>query len=555
MSDGLKPYSVHSFMLPFRWDYLPANYSKESGKEQISFEQRTDLNNFLKSLLYGNTLWKRKFYSIEGKAENFNEVHYFHAYASKTMFDLQQKDELDANCINSNKVMVYFEIETDPQTDTYTIKTVNDGTYILGLCGISLHVYNTGVAILTINLENTIYDSKEAVLCINEYGRRIYPQFLHEEYPHVHKVKEAFLPDSIEMSIAGRGDFSDDFGEYKNLEDREVHHYESSNFIHSWVVRVPKYIRSLFGDKFSIILNDETPDSIRLNVLTDDRMFFQSWYGNNELADILKETLGEGASSATGETFYPYLKNSYWHAYLFGDKGWPSIANKKMQEALTERHTYARWAGCGTLYGFTKDSFVSITDSSDFSLLIKTHFKTIYYQMAVLCLAQRVSVLRFSSEVSNLSDLARSNENEKLVTNIKILYKNYIEFINKIYYREITPYVQGIEMYNQFQEIMDLKENVKDLDEELNELFNYVKLEESEKQSNETHRLSTIAAWFLPASFIASLFGIGLIDKKTRLTGKMDFDLWIVWGIICGGGILLSLILFKIFKWRKGWKK
>jgi len=216
-----------------------------------------------------------------------------------------------------------------------------------------------------------------------------------------------------------------------------------------------------------------------------------------------------------------------------------------MLSDLSAIHTYARWAGYGTLYGFSKDSFVGITNRSDFSAKIVTHMKTMYYQMAVLSLAQRASVLRFSAEVSNLADIARCNENEKLIPNIKILYKNYIEFINKIYYREITPYIQGIEMYSQFQKIMELKENVKDLDDELNELFNYVKLEEDEKQSNEAHTLSIVATWFLPASFIASLFGIGFVSNSSSFKDK---GLWIVWGIICLSGTLISWGIFKLLK-------
>ena len=117
MSDTKKPFSVHSFMLPFRWDYLPMGYTTNTGKEQISFEERTDLNSFLKCLLHDNSHWQRKFFTIDGQAANFNEYHYFHAYAAKTIFDLQQKDEKLSTTINANKVMVYFELGVDPLTD------------------------------------------------------------------------------------------------------------------------------------------------------------------------------------------------------------------------------------------------------------------------------------------------------------------------------------------------------------------------------------------------------------------------------------------------------
>jgi CorA-like Mg2+ transporter protein len=577
MSDNLKPYSIHSFMLPFRWDYLPATYDINKGKEEFNFDERTNLGKFLECLLHENSKWKRKFFKIGSKVENFNEFHYFHAYANKSLFDLQQVDEKNDRTINGNKVMVYFELPVNPITDRYTIKTISGDCLKLILTGISLHVYNTGVAVLTINIENNEYDLKEDILKINEYGRRLYPQFLNNQSKYTEKVKKSFLADSIEITITGMEDLIDDFSEYENLSEREVHHYSGDDFKRTWVVKLPKYIRGLFGNKFSFIQADEKPDSIRFNILTDDRMFFQCWYGNEELTKSLQIKKEEiispndfiaGYDSGNVEKNikgnfklkeevikYQYLDNPFWYAYLFGDKAYPSIANSKMQEEITQKHTYTRWANYGTLYGFSRDSFVAF--STDVPTLLKNdvpdlrmQMKTMYYQMAVLCVAQSASVLRFSAEVSNLADIAMSDENEKLIKNIKVLYKNYIEFINKIYYREITPYVQGLEMYNQFQEIMQLKENVKDLDEELNELFTYIKLEEDEVQSkqakeqtDEAHKLTLIASIFLPATFLATVFAF--FATEIRFQSELD------WSRIIAVFILILIVFSAIVFYKR----
>lgn len=121
-----RPYSVHSFMLPFRWDYLPEGFSHETGKEAISFDERTDLKQFLNCLLDGNSRWQRSFYTICGKTERYNEFHYFQPYTLDTIFDLQKPDEKDKTQIHVNKVMVFFEYKTDILTDTFTIKTLKD---------------------------------------------------------------------------------------------------------------------------------------------------------------------------------------------------------------------------------------------------------------------------------------------------------------------------------------------------------------------------------------------------------------------------------------------
>ncbi len=556
MSDGQKPYSIHSFMLPFRWDYLPAGFDvNKQGKEEISFERRTDLKKFRELLIKSNIKWKRKFFRINGQAENFNEIHYFHAYAASTMFDLQQVQEKDETLIHNNKVMVYYELEVEPEIDRYIISVADyqkQETYTLHLTGISLHVYDTGVTILTINVENHDYDKKQDILYINEYGRRIYPQFLSDGEMPTAIVKGTFLSAKLQITITGMEGLEDDFSEYDNLHEREVHHYHGDHHRRSWVVRAPKYIRGLFGDRFCFIQQEEQEkknrEKIRLNILTDDRMFFQCWYGNDNLADELKSLIPRHAVLSQDEE-YAYLTSDFWHAYLFGDKKEPTIANKQMQKSLTAKHTYARWAGNGTLYGFTKDSFVCVTDRSDFAVnLICRQMKTMYYQMALLCLAQRTSVLRFSAEVTLLAGMIKTGQDKKLVENIKVLYQNYIEFVNKINYKEITPYIQGIEMYCHFRQIMEVQENVKTLDSEINELFNYVKLQEDKKQGDEAHNLTIIAAWFLPAGFIASLFGIGFVTQETLFTGRVDNKIWIAWAIIILGGVLLSGLFFLFLK-------
>lgn len=521
-----QPYSTHSFLLPFRWDYLPPNYSLEKGLAAFSFEQRTNLNAFLANITR-NKKWKRKFYRIAGEAKRYNENQYFHAYCTKTIFDLQQQDERDSDVINVNKVMVYFEFKINQdEVNTYEINILKGAIFSLNIKRIALHVYNTGVAILSFNLENYKYREPKQILQINEFGRRIYPQFLSDAADVLGGVKDSFLADSITLKIANYSPvLEDDFAEYADLRKREVHHFKNENYERGWVVQVPKYIRGLFDkEKFCFIQKEEAEGKIRLNLLTDDRMFFVSWFGNDTQAKKLEQN---------------WQKDDFWYAYIFGDKESPSIANNEMKEEHIKRHTYPRWSNYGTLYGMTRDSLVAITSNAEknyFSTLIKNHIQTMYYQMAVLALAQRASVLRFNAETTMLADLSK-HRTFNLLKSIQELYKNYIEFRNKIYFREITPQIQGIEMYEKFQEVMRINENVKDLDEEIQELHNYVSMESQEK-------ISWLATWFLPAGVVVGLMGISAFDEKYTklLDNEWNFrpypNAWI-WIFIA---IMLSLV-------------
>lgn len=509
-------HSVHSFMLPFRWDYLPTKYSHEKGLGAFSFEERTNLDAFL-ACLTNDKRWKRKFYRINQDPKRYNEYAYFHAYATKTLFDLQQQNEPTEDKIDANKVMVYFELNINATEDTYIIETLSD-TFTLNVRRIALHVYNTGVAILTFNLENEKHNKPTDILAINEYGRRIYPQFLDKKEPFLNPVKSAFLANRITLNLAKQGTFTDDFSDYEKLKDREVHHFDLGEYKRSWVIQVPKYIRSLFNpNTFCFIQKEESPEKIRFNLLTDDRMFFTCWYGNDMYASILKEKWEE---------------NDFWYSYIFGDKSSPSIANKAMQRTQIEQHTYTRWSESGSLFGMTCDSFVVLGDTQYYSVEhIKTHTQTMYYQMAILVLTQRACILRFNAETTMLTDLSKDAA-FNLLSSIQELYKNYIEFRNKIYFREITPYIQGIEMYDKFQEVMKIEGNVKDLDEEINELHEYVNMEGEGK-------MSKLANAFVPASIVMGLISIALASKN--FSTHPDYHAW-AW-------VLISTVLSLLGGW------
>lgn len=61
------------------------------------------------------------------------------------------------------------------------------------------------------------------------------------------------------------------------------------------------------------------------------------------------------------------------------------------------------------------------------------HFYTMYYEMALLVLIQRASILRLSDEASKI---AIFDEDEAL-ENVKKLQRYYTEFINDLYFRRL----------------------------------------------------------------------------------------------------------------------
>jgi hypothetical protein len=536
--DGKYLISTHSFMMPLRWDYLPKGYGTQKGDKdmlQFSFDERTDMQQMNNFLLKSG--WERKFYRINNEAENYNELTYFHGFVARTIFDLQQPNDATTAHVEHNKVMTYYEIAPLQDEDAcYKIETSNE-IYNLCLKGISLHCYNTGIAILTYNLENYLYPNQVDVLRINEFGRRVYPGFLKNEIQAASDAKKYAHPKSIEIycsKINNGQAVKEDFNHYDDLAAMETHQVINETYVHGLIVKLPDHIKKLFNDSFVFNAKDQRAEKVRFNVLADERMFFQCWYGDDQIAASMKN-----------DTYPKYL-----YAFIYGDKDpqWPSIANDKLMKEELEKITYNRWLGYGTVFGFSQDSFVCVTEAvSKLVVPLNTHMKTMYYQMAVLSLAQRASVLRFSAEVSTLADLGKADKT-KAVELIEKLHLNYIEFINKIYFREVTSQIQGIEIYQKFQTVMNMVNDVKDLDTEIKELFNYASMIRQDQQQIESQRLTNIATWFLPAGVIVGIMGMNAFMKDDmNWGGNADWAVWrwIIFAIVFSLFVAEALFKFK----------
>lgn len=558
-------FSVHTFMMPIRWDYLPAEFDPaQKRKGEIPFDKRTELQKFVDLLTPNKTKsdnrWERKFYRLGQDAKKYNELIYYHAHASNNFFDMQREGERDEFEVSNDKVTLYFEFkEIDPSKDYYKIyvKEGPDGNpkeYELNLLGISIHVFTTGVCILTYTLNNDKYPDPSDILFINEFGRRVYPPFI-EDIGKLDQTKEKVLADKIEIKIASFSNniLIEDFNRYNDFKTNiiETHEYKNGNYKYNTIIDFPVTVKNLFDDgKFAFTAKDEAGKKgvISFRLLTSDRMFFQCWYGNNTIADTVKKEL-EGYS---GDKTYMFAQCKFWYAFMYGDRAENKlgVGNKYFMERQLLENTYTRWTEYGTLYGFTNDSFVCI--SQDLQTLkqnkvpdLSLHMQTIYYTMAVLNLAQRASALRFSGEVATLTDLGKCDSKD-ISIRIQDLNLNYIEFINKVYYREISPEIQGIEVYNHFQKAMNIEGDVTDLKMEINELYQYVSMVQDKERNDEAEILNKVAFIFLPISVVFGILGSSFFSEDLSWVPFSGWSSKPAWGILFG--LIFSGLLYVLLR-------
>lgn len=340
----------------------------------------------------------------------------------------------------------------------------------------------------------------------------------------------------------GKKKFSDDFSKFSDYEN-----FKNRPF------QLPNFISGLFKKGF---FNSHSP-AFQITPVLDDRMFVMSWFGDYYTAQRLSRKV-------KGQ--YAYENDNWWYKYLFVDVGSKSCANDTMSAELLRGATYARWADYGTLFGVSRYSFVCITPNlnslkKNNAEFIVTHIQTIYYKMVELVLLQRACLLRFSNEITHISSMMQKDD-PKLTENVSDMLKQYMRFVNKIYFREITAQEQGIELYNMLQKQMDIERHVKDLDGEIQELHNFVMLKEETRRNDRLELLSWIGGVFAVASLILSVFGMNYfgdsaikIDPKTGNWMDTDAYLWqsVFWVIkftLVISFVLISLvILYRFFKW------
>lgn len=502
-------YSYHVFYFPFRWS-LP------SSADRILSEQM-DLSQIPIS---DYSMWKRVQLDVaEPKAiltesehkdacELFGERQYFFDFVHPILYDVKGVE---------NPLVYHFE-RREPQNQEviYQIQ-VKDRVYSLRVDAMNLNLYSTGVGILAFFLANEREEQNKesAILTINQFGRRIMP-------PHSGEFdleNRSLIASSIK--IVGLNGLADKYEDCFDYEERLSENKRGLNNV--W--EPARFIKSLI---------DDLSPNLDIVPIIDDRMLVNCWYGNNELS----KQVVEHAAHEKDE----FVMGNFWYKYVFVDAGDKpddeTCQNDQMKECQLKDATYFRWQKQGTLFGVSRYSFVALTDAKSFGVnVLSMHMRTIYSRLFELIIVQRASMLRFSAEVTKVSALSGSSQKE-IAVRVGSLYKEYIRFVNQIYFRSVTLQDQGIELYEMLMKQFASQEQIKDLDEEIDELHRYAMLLVDQNRNENGAKLNLLAAIFLPGTFLAGLFGM---NRACDL--EMTCDFWIHLGFIVLITILAYLII------------
>lgn len=466
--------SFHTFMFPFRW--------KINGLDDRPFSEQVDLEKICYAL---SSNWERMPKPIveEEKDGLYNERNYFYDFVHPALYD-----------DGSSHTLVRHYERNEPKHGGVTYRIVcgrDHDEYILDVQSINLNLYATGVGVLSIYLYNNRYSEIKDVLTINQYGRRVFPPFI-ADVKGRNEIAHS-------LSFEGlNGVYTEDFNNYSNM--------------------TPSNHPATFISKMA----NEVAQDIVMQPVIDDRMFVLCWYKNDEWA-------------AKFHKDYPKFlsENKDWYKFLYVDSYWGlSCYNDEMFKNLVKRATYERWQAYYSLYGITRYSMVYLTNMTCPDFLL-TNFETEYVRMAELVLMQRASVLRFSSEVTQISKLSGTKDFSNRVSS---LYREYIRFVNRFYFREISAQDQAIEIYQKLYDAMNLKEQVEKLDGEIEELHDYVSMREDSRTNRTMSLLTWITTIFLPVTVVAGYFSMNDFESNAKFCLESVI-------MICFAIVVISIVL------------
>ena len=528
-----RPESFHVFYFPFKWEFHDKNNHEKntfSDRFSLKWEQQVNGGKKQKQREAENSMWVHRQYAAETvgmekstirkgeEKELFSEKQYFFEFVHQALYDKAGE---------RHPIIRHYERKEPAENNVRYIITVKDGKYgekeeySLRVEAINLDLYSTGIGILSFYLQNDVpvQCDEKSVRRINQYGRRIMPPHSGEVTPG----KRSLLADKLQITGLDSSDmkrYSDTFEEYSS---------DRPDLEKTW-------------KPSSIVLNlikDICPQ-MEIQSIIDDRMLVSCWYGNDALSSKAAETDITCDDGAAARDF-----KETWYKQAFIDEDSCTCQNDSMMDKLIGECTYTRWQKSGTLYGVTRYSLFALADASTFSRdTLSMHMRTIYARMFELVIAQSASVLRFSDEVTEVSGLPEENDVEKTTEHIDALYKEYIRFVNKIYFRNVTAQDQGIELYRMMSRQFDTEKQIKDLDAEIDELNQFASLRVDRKRNENGEFLNIIATIFLPMTVISGLLGMNMLTSES-LKFKAGFWPEVIIVIVLSVVIIWTCMHFK----------
>ena len=298
--------------------------------------------------------------------------------------------------------------------------------------------------------------------------------------------------------------------------------------------RAVEYLTDLKGDE------DDPEHPERYLIYNDYRAYVWS-------AAVLKDGCKSlGCAFYTSQT-RPH-EYGHWVKFLNVDAPHSGSPTEFEKEWAKDR-TYRRWEHLGTWYGFNYHAGVAVMKPSEFL----SHFREIYFDMALQLLYLRVTLFRFSNKLAEIA--AKGPPLERHRKDFKRIRGHFSMFTIRYQYPLLSNQQQCIEMYEIARRHFDIEDFYKEVKSEIDGTHEYLEMVQSTKLSNDANIL---AEWGIPlavAAVVTGLFGmnwkdLGFIECFCKfLSGKglcmPDCNFW----ILAITTLVTGIVSFTLIRW------
>ena len=177
-----------------------------------------------------------------------------------------------------------------------------------------------------------------------------------------------------------------------------------------------------------------------------------------------------------------------------------------------KERSYRRWEESGIWYGYSYHSGAMLSSP----WLNIEHFRHMYFDQALLLFYLRITLFRFSKELSDYATAQRSTTDSKH-PNIKELRKQFSLFTMRYQFPLLSNQQQAVEMYSLARKHFNIGELYDEVKQEIDHTHDFVALLESKKLAKSANNLSRYGVPLATAGLVTSIFGLtstqtGLIE-------------------------------------------
>lgn len=463
-------YSYHTFIFPFMWEM-----NDDFQKNYNEFVKYFEKNDKWEDTNWEDSVTIPKMYRYRN-SELYKEYQYFHPYVRKSIYGY------DGNVVRN------FCLKPEEKF-TYKIVRENIGSYELDIKSVQLKIYNTGVALFILDCENYQNRSLSDVKNINDWGRRIYA-------PYIPSEGDGATASTLIISASGdeicTQDYQTFYEEQRDLdmycpcpdcEKRERLPLDSSCL---FLRKILEYGQT---EKKFVSMPSKGENEIYTYPAMDDRMFVMCAVADE---DATKGMLNKVLKKYAFERDANIQKSLYELAYIDGS-GMCTCQNEEMREEYIDKCIYRRWLDWDSIYTVTYQAVIMLSSAgvnSSEAHLYQT-FRTEYFQMLCLCLAQRASIIKFNQMVENYSSrVACEGNTATLKSELTDIQNRFLAFQGQLCFDEISSEEQAIELYGMMKERLFIDEELSVTKERVSALYEAA----NTSSGNELNAVATVFA-------------------------------------------------------------